>query len=186
MTLTGQQLQARAKNKRASIRRKRRDPRFLRAMGKLVAAKLLQTNIESIVPVHAPVELSDALWAGAIEPRIYELLPAILLKKPSLFVGTDALPKDVADTVYAIRHGQATQPFRQIPASSYLPWVERIGHKGVSPSLLKSFRMKQEDLALLRHLRDTLATSETDVIRRALRALEREHAPLDSKRTPSS
>lgn len=175
MTMNAQELQALAKKKRRSLARKRKDERFVRAMGKLVAAKLIETNMEAIVAVRGAVHIDDALWAGTVEPRIFELLPAIVLKKPSLFEGSDALPEDLAQIVRAIRHGEATEPFRGIPAAGYLPWVARIGHKGKTPALLKSFRMRQDDIALLRRLKEELATTETDVVRRALRALEREH-----------
>ncbi len=175
MTLDADALQARAKKKRNAILRRRRDPRYLRAMGKLVAAKLLQTQGTNIVPYEGDVHIEDALWAGAIEPRIFELLPAIVLKKPAMFLCDDELPSDLREVTHAIRRGVATEAFRGVPAPKYLAWVERIGHRGKSPTLLKSFRLQQQDLTLLRALKDALGTSEVDVVRRALRALEREH-----------
>jgi hypothetical protein len=57
------------------LRQKQRDPRFKKVMGRLVAAKLLTTNLEGIRPHDKPVPLEDALWAGTVEPRITELLP---------------------------------------------------------------------------------------------------------------
>ena len=164
-------LRERAKNQIQRKKRKRKDPRFLRAMGKLVAAKLLPKNVDDILSYSGRVDIRDLLWTGELEPIAYELLPAIVLKKPGLFAGLDRIPDDLDEVVRAIRRGEATAPFRGIPASDYLPWVVKIGHKGKHPTLLKSFRMTQEDIALLRELKAKLGTSETDVIRRALRVL---------------
>ncbi|MBL4634591.1 MAG: hypothetical protein JKY56_12000 [Kofleriaceae bacterium] len=164
-------LRNRAKKQIQGRKRKRKDPRFLRVMGKLVGAKLLTTNVEGISSYSGQVKFTDLLRAGQIEPRIFELLPAIVLKKPGLFTGTDDLPDDLHAIVRAIRRGEAVEAFRGVPASDYLPWVVKIGHKGKQPTLLKSFRMTQEDIVLLRELKTKLATSETEVIRRALRVL---------------
>ncbi len=164
-------LRDRAKKQIQRNKRKRKDPRFLRAMGKLVGAKLLTSNVEEVLSYSGQVTFADLLWAGKIEPRIVELMPAIVLKKPGLFKGTDDLPDDLHAIVRAIRRGEATESFRGVPASDYLPWVAKIGHKGKQPTLLKSFRMTQEDIVLLRELKAKLGTSETEVIRRALRLL---------------
>ncbi len=182
MKLDTKDLQARAKRKRAKLLRQRRDPRYKRAMGKLVAAKLLQTQGFDVAPFRGEVDISDALWAGAVEPRVLELLPAIILKKPGLFLCDGGVPEDLQAVAHAIRRGEASEPFRGVPASQYLPWVQRIGHRGKSPTLLKSFRLQQDDLALLRSLSAELGTSEVGVLRKALRALEREQRDSDGPR----
>lgn len=166
-------LQARAKAKFRRLQRARRDPRFLRAIGRLVEAGLLSTNAE--IQGHTdPVSLDDLLWAGRHEPRVLELLPAIIVKKPSLVKKPLELPPDLREVVRAIRRGRGQPEFRGVPAEQYLPWVTRIGQRGRTPSLLRSFRLHAEDLARLRHLREALpAKSETEVIRLALQALER-------------
>ena len=71
------ELQKRARKKASQYRRKRKDPRFARAMGRLVAAGYLRTNIDGVEAYRGSVALKDALWAGTIEPRIYELLPEL-------------------------------------------------------------------------------------------------------------
>jgi hypothetical protein len=49
--------------------------------------------------------------------------------------------------------------------------LPRVGRRNKFPSRPKSFRLKPEDVRLLEHLSNELGISETDVIRRGLRAL---------------
>jgi len=173
MTRARNELQAAARKRHRTVRRKQRDPRFKKAMGRFVAAKLLTTNIEGIRPHDRPVPLEDALWAGTVEPRIMELLPAVLVKKPGLLRLPKDLPDDVAEIVHAIRHGKQLPRFRGVTPDQYLPWVTEVGRKGKSPSVLKSFRFKHEDVLRLARLRKSLpARSDTEVVRMALELLE--------------
>ncbi|UCH29727.1 MAG: hypothetical protein JSV06_01510 [Myxococcales bacterium] len=147
-------------------------------MGRFVAEGLLETTIEGIRPHEKPVPLDDALWAGGVEPRIMELLPAVLVKKPSLLRLPKELPADVAEVIHAIRHGKAAPSFRGVPPEQYLPWVPAVGRKGKSPSVLKSFRFQHEDVLRLSRLRKNLpARSDTAVIRMALELLEASTQP---------
>ncbi len=173
MTRGQNELQDAARKRYQALRRKRRDPRFKKVVGRFVAAKLLTTNIEGIRPHDKAVPLEDVLWAGTVEPRILELLPAVLVKKPGLLQLPPVLPEDVAEVMYAIRHGKTAPSFRGVPPDQYLPWVMEIGRKGKSPSLLKSFRFQHEDVLRLARLRKSLpARSDTEVIRLALQLLE--------------
>jgi hypothetical protein len=173
MTRTRNELQAAARKRYQGLRRKQRDPRFKKVMGRFVAAKLLTTNVDDIHPHDKPVPLEDALWAGTVEPRIMELLPAVMVKKPGLLRLPKELPKDVAEVVRAIRHGKTPPSFRGVAPDQYLPWVTEVGRRGRSPSVLKSFRFKHEDVLRLARLRQSLpARSDTEVVRLALELLE--------------
>ncbi len=142
-------------------------------MGRFVEDGLLETNIEGIVRRRQPVSLDDALWAGTVEPRIMELLPAVLVKKPRLLRLPKELPEDVAEVIHAIRHGKTAPSFRGIPPEQYLPWVTQVGRKGRSPSVLKSFRFQHDDVLRLARLRASLpARSDTEVVRMALELIE--------------
>ena len=55
-----------------------------------------------------------------------------------------------------------------MPADKYTYWLDKIGQDGKQPSVLKSFRFKQEDLALLKGLKERHRLSEVDIIRLAL------------------
>ena len=67
-----------------------------------MAAGLLQTN-EPVVRHREPLRVADVLWAGEVEPRLLELLPALLVKKPGLFVDARELPDDLDAAVRALR-----------------------------------------------------------------------------------
>jgi len=161
---------ARAEARKAEERR--RDRRFLTVMGRLVAEGLLETNIDEVRPHHRKIRVADALWAGELEPRILELLPALVLKKPGLFRDAHDLPEDLAEVIQCVRRGRPAPPFRGIPAADYERWVPRIGHRGKQPTVVKSFRLSASDARLLAELRAELGLrSEVAVVRAALRAL---------------
>lgn len=173
MNRDGKQLQARAKAKLARIKRKRRDPRYVRTMAKLVVVGLLQTNITGLPTSKGRLALGDALFAGTVEPRVLELLPAIILKRPRLLALPDDLPEDIAKVLRAIAAGKDLPDFRGVAPAQYLPWVARIGRPGHGPAVLRSFRLRHEDVQRLGRLRERLqAKSQTEVLRTALRMLE--------------
>jgi DNA-binding XRE family transcriptional regulator len=64
------------------------------------------------------------LRAGNLEPRILELIPAILVVLPkALKYRSDEIPEDLVIVVNNIRNRNATSEFRGIPARNYLHWV---------------------------------------------------------------
>jgi hypothetical protein len=139
-------------------------------MGRFVHEGLLVTN-ESIQAYDEPLEVSEVLWAGVVEPRLLELLPALLVKRPGLFRDANELPEDLAEVVRKLKRDQEPADFRGISGRDVHGWLRRVGRRGRAPSLLKSFRFKPEDQRLLRALSEQLGVSETEVVRRALRAL---------------
>jgi hypothetical protein len=163
-------LQARAKRRLAVLERRRRDPRYVRVMGRFVREGLLFTN-RDVPENRRPVAVEDVLFAGELEPRLLELLPALIIKRPAMFRGVEALPPDLAEAVRALRHDAAPPDFRGIPGQDIHGWLRRVGRKGKVPARLKAFRLRPEDQRLLSELSQRLDLSETDVIRRGLRAL---------------
>ena len=173
-------IQERAKAALADIEAGRQDPRFRRTIARLVQAGLLSTNLSDLPPARGRLRLADALFAGTVEPRVYELLPALVLKRPRLLALPKTLPADLADVVERIRYGRPLPDFRGVPAELYLPWVDRLGRSGRGPSIMRSFRLRPEDLARLRELQVALgADSETEVLRRALAALHEATSSAD-------
>lgn len=164
-------LQARAQKKARAQTRRRADPRYRRVLGRYVAAGLLNTN-EDVALNRAPMRVADVLWAGELEPRLLELLPALLVKKPALFGDADALPEDLEAAVRALRRNQEPETFRGIDGHAIAKWLPHVGHKQKLPSQLKSFRLQQDDIELLERLQQKLGGSRTGILRRALRALD--------------
>lgn len=163
-------LRERALRKLDGLRRRRRDPRYLRTLGRFVDEGLLTTN--QTVPRHrGPLHVQDVIWAGEAEPRFWELLPAILVKRPSMLTETTQLPDDLRRVVRKLRRNVVPEDFRGIPGADIYRWLPRVGQKNKYPSRAMSFRLKSEDVRLLEDLAHDLGISETEVIRRGLRTL---------------
>lgn len=170
--VNAEEFKKRAKEKVAEIERRERDPRFEKTMGTLVRLRLL--THPRIRPYRGVVTLEDALWAGELEPRVYELLPAVLLRRPKVFPNVEPLPDDLNACLRAIQRGEAPGPFRGIPARNFLKWVTRLGRTPERlPTRLKAFRFSSDDQARLSRLTSRLSETETGVLRQALEVLEK-------------
>ncbi len=146
----------------------KRTDRFVHVVGKLKRAKLL--DAPDIPEYGGPVEIEDALWAGTIEPRILEVLPALIATRPK-YLRMYKTPQDLKIIVSEILSGNAHQEFRGIPSSEYCKWLPK---KSRGASRLKTFRMYQDEIELLKNLRTALGVrSDTEVIRQALHLLKR-------------
>jgi hypothetical protein len=174
-------LRARARRRAAALKEARRDPRYRRVIGRFVAAGLLTTTGD-VPPQRAAITVDDALWAGRIEPRILELLPAAIIKRPSLFKSTRDLPNDLDAVVRALRKNLEPSAFRGLPGAALLRWLPVIGHKDKVPSRLKSFRLQVDDLDLLERLSNALGATQTEVLRRGLRRLASTHLISERER----
>lgn len=162
-------LRRKAQQKQKRLERLRRDPRYREVVGVFLHAKLLTTNVE-VEPRKGPVALKDVLWAGRLEPRLLELLPAVMIKKPSM-IEYGRIPADLEGVLDRLRHNETPPDFRGISGAKLQEWIPRVGHKGKLPTQLKAFRFRKEDVDLLEKLAAERGITETDVIRAGLRAL---------------
>ncbi len=157
-----------AKKRLRAIRKDMQDLRYRRTIGFFKKHGFLFINRP--YPYLGRPDLPDVIWAGRIEPRIYELLPAILLKRPRL-IRTTVLPDPIKQILQDIRKGHPTKPFYGIPAAQYMQWVTEIGHKHKSPTLLKTFRFQQNDIKLLKTITEKSGITEIEAIRKGLKLL---------------
>ena len=170
MTPSAADIKSRAARRNEELERVRRDPRFARVVGRLVAEGLLHVNY-AVKSHRDPIRVKDALFAGNAEPRVFELLPALLVELPSMFSDPARVPDDLAASVRALRRGEPPPEFRGIPGEDQARWPSRLNRDGRPVTRLKSFRLTSEDQRLLSRLARTMDTTETDVLRRALRVL---------------
>lgn len=154
-----------AKLKAKRLAQKRQDPRFVKTMGKLKRAGFI--DIRNIPETRGQVFLDDALWAAKIEPRIHELLPAIIVKHPKFFT-FQTLPHDLETVVQEIKRGKAKSTYQGFEAKDYERWVPSIGRQDTYPRIMKSFRLKREDITLLEKLQKKTGQSKTQIIREAI------------------
>ena len=146
---------------------KRKD-RYIKVVGKLKRAKLI--DAPDIAKYGGPVDLEDVLWAGTLEARILEVLPALILTRPK-YLRIYRMPEDLKQVVDELRMGGGDREFRGIPAKDYCKWLSN-GVGGVSR--LKTFRLHQEEIQRLKSLRVILGVrSDVEVLRRALQLLEK-------------
>ncbi|MCM0606692.1 MAG: hypothetical protein KA715_11425 [Xanthomonadaceae bacterium] len=147
------------------------DIRTQRVLGKLVHKKLML--VPNVFPYRGLTFLEDALWVGEnVEPRVLELLPAILLKLPHLFVTLQDLPQDLKKVIDEIKGGVAETQFRGVEPEKYLYWIAKIGRKDVHPAKLKTFRFMQDDIKTLAELVRMTGETEAQILRDALKALK--------------
>lgn len=146
-------------------------PRTQKILSRLAYEKLLMTS--DITPRRMKVTLEDALQAGAEEPCVFEVLPAALLHKPSIFNG---IARDVAkypdiqnisrnlfDPKLKLRffHGVAIEDCRKAArAFSRFLDIKRRRHKFLTLNLRLSTEDRDRLLALSRDL-GTKNVSET-------------------------
>lgn len=133
--MTKFQLQKKAQKKFRLLQKQRRDPRYLNVIGRLVHEGLLDGS--EVVPARARVTVDDALWAGEVEPRVYELLPAIVFRHPRMLLQTR--PCDHLGSRDELRRGRAQTKFRGVPPEKYVRWVTYVGRNKVKrPAVAKT------------------------------------------------
>ncbi len=98
----------------ARAKTKKRDANFYKVIGVLVKVGLLHTNY--VTTYTGKVSVEDILKAGEIEPRILEVLPALMLNFGEYIVPSKNLPKDLM----AILEGERPVEFRGL---NYRQWI---------------------------------------------------------------
>lgn len=159
-------LKKRAMESLQELNRIKKDSRYQKVIGRLIHEKLLIHD--HILPRRDLVTLEELLWVGKYEPRVLELLPALLLKRPHLILITGSLPENLKKVILEIKKGKAETPFQGIMPHQYAPWIDRVGRRGKYPGLLKTYRFNQDDLKLLAQLKTRWGGKEISIIRKAL------------------
>lgn len=160
----------RARRKAARLKKLREDPRYTKTLGKLRHEGLL--DVRDVAEYRGQVFLDDALWAAELEPRILELLPAILARRPKVFAFLK-LPAELDLVVRELRAGRARIPFRGIPAKRYERWMDLVGRTKSRPKIMRSFRLSPGEIEILERLAARRNTTQAEIIQQALSALDR-------------
>ncbi len=164
-----EELNKKFQEKARLLAKKRSSTRYKKILGRLVAMKLLRTN-DKVLLNRNKMKMKDLLWAGTIEPRIFELIPAIAVKKPSAISDLENAPADLKAVIKEIRSGKVVSDFRQAKPRDYMKWLASVGQRQKSPTMLKSFRFQQHDLELLEILKKR-GMSEIEAVRKGLQLL---------------
>ena len=155
-----------AKRKTKQLQKLRRDPRYLKTIGKLKREGLL--DVRDVPAYRGQIFLEDALWAAELESRIYELLPAIIARRPKFFAFLK-LPEDLAAVVGELKRGRAETYYRDIAPEKYRQWDLFMTGDATTLKVMKTFRLSQKDLETLGRLSREEKKSQTQILRQALR-----------------
>lgn len=155
----------------------RRDPRYLKVMGFLVAKGFLYTNDRIPLNPNAYINLKDALWAGRIvEPRILEVLPAAYERFKKHFSGDADTIAKFEQVIKRIRQ-KDNQPneFYGISIEKIRPWFFIRLKDGRSKSIdkrkvSKTFRLKPETVEILKNLKEQTGQSESEILEKLIAA----------------
>ena len=161
-------IKKRAAKARRAAEKARTDPRYARVVGRFMRENALFDP--EIWPCQARPTLDECLWVGThAEPRVLEVLPALLLRRPAaiMFEG-QRVPEDLKQIMLDLKRGKATQDFRGIPAAKYAHWVTRFGRKGASPRATVTYRFSSEEIAALDALAAKWDCTPSAAIRKAV------------------
>jgi hypothetical protein len=95
-------------------------PFYQDTMAMLCHVKLLWNN--RIPARDVRVAVTDVIRAGAFEPRIFEVLPCLMVNHPHA-VDATGTPDDLAEVMRAINTGVKPPAFRGIEPDIYMVWV---------------------------------------------------------------
>lgn len=102
--------------------RRRQQPAYLKTIAWLHYLGVLRHN--KIPPARHSVRLTEALEAAELEPRIFELLPAIMIEIPAVFqFKKNEIPRDLATILKSLKNGGDVPDFRGIPEQKYRHWL---------------------------------------------------------------
>ncbi|MBI4402554.1 MAG: hypothetical protein HY537_00240 [Deltaproteobacteria bacterium] len=156
-----------------SDERKRKDPRYLRTMGFLVSKGFLKTNQAIILMPNARLHIKDTMWAGInVEPRILEVLPAVVLRFPRHFDFAREQNKKLAEIIACLKRGSENGPsFHEIPYEKLKVWTDlklRDGRvKGMSEKkITRTFRLRPSTVQVISKLSKQHHLSQAEVLER--------------------
>ncbi len=146
--MTHEKLIKNIKLKAAQDKRKRRDPRFLKVMGFLVAKGFLYTNQSIHKLPNQRINIDDAIWAGInVEPRILEVLPAAVLRLGKHFDFDQKTRKELARVIECLHQRKEEgpafmgMPYRKVKQWADFPLRDRRVKSVINKKIVKTFRL---------------------------------------------
>lgn len=149
--------------------RYRRDHRYQRVMGFLVAKGLLYTNQKIQLFPNAKIDIEDAIWVGQyVEPRILEVLPAALLRLRNHFNYDPKKHLEVKKALHALKNNLPGQ-FFGIEIEKLRPWLNiklKDGRtkKMTEKKITKTFRLRPDTVKKLAEVKRRTGKSEAEII----------------------
>ena len=152
-------------------KKRRRDPRYLKVMGFLVAKGLLYINKRILLNPNGHINLTDAIWAGRfVEPRILEVLPAAYERFKKHFSGDADTVEKLEQIIDRVKQKNDQHiEFYGIPLKKIKPWFfirlrDRRSKSLNERKVSKTFRLKPKTVAILKNLKNQTGRSETEIL----------------------
>jgi hypothetical protein len=149
--------------------KRRKDQRYKKTMGFLVAKGFLYTNQDITMIPNARIKIDDAIWAGRnVEPRILEVLPAAVMRLTKHFDYKPEKHIDLKVAIEKIKNGESGH-FFGIGLEKIKPWLninlsDGRTKKTVNKKVMKTFRLLPETVEKLKRLKVKSGQSEAEII----------------------
>lgn len=159
----------RARREVARLNRNKKDPRYTRTIGFLVAKGFLHTNRELPKIPNIRINIEDAIWAGQnVEPRILEVLPAAVMRLEKHFDYDPRIHLELKRVIEQLRENGEGE-FFGIPAEKMRPWLNiRLKDKRTKrldeKKVIKTFRLSPATIERIKDLKTKMKISETDLL----------------------
>lgn len=141
-------------------------------VGHLAAKRLLLLNGKLPRPTRK-MRVADALWVGKrIEPRVLEVLPAAILRFPSIFIDLDTMPKDLRELLQSITTGApVADQWRGVDVKRINFWLNSPLKDGRSVPfkerrLVRSFRLSPNTIKKIEEIALSQGISHSEVVDR--------------------
>jgi hypothetical protein len=163
-----------AKELQEKTRQRKLDPRYRKVIGFLKGKGLLIDEIAKPRP-NVKLDVKDVLWVGEkVEPRVFEVFPAAFLHFPKTFFNIEALPKDLAEIVEAIRLKIPMAPdYKGIETKKMNHWANRfLKDRRVKPiterKIPKNYRLRPQVIEILKKKALEANLSETECLEKLI------------------
>ena len=152
-------------------KKRRRDPKYLKITGFLIAKGFLYSNENIPLYPNEHINLKDAIWVGRnVEPRILEVLPAAYERFKKHFLGDADTAQKIKYVIDGIKQSKDQNiEFYGIPLEKIKRWFYIRLRDGRSKPLdkrkvSKTYRFKPETVETLKELKDQTGKNETKII----------------------
>ena len=162
-----------AKIAAALNKKNRRDPRYLRAIGFLVAKGFLFTNQQIPRTPNIRIDIEDAIWAGEnVEPRILEVLPAAVMRMKKHFNYNPVVHTELRKVIELLEENRAGE-FFGILTEKLKPWLNNRLKDGrikkfEEKKVMKTFRFSPSTIEKMNMLKKKMKLSETEILEKLI------------------
>ncbi len=162
-----------AKRAAALNKKNRRDPRYLRTIGFLVAKGFLFTNHQIPRTPNIRIDIEDAIWAGEnVEPRILEVLPAAVMRMKKHFNYNPAIHTELRKVIELLEENMAGE-FFGITTEKLKLWLNNRLKDGrvkkfEEKKVMKTFRFSPSTIEKINMLKKKTKLSETKILEKLI------------------